>query len=190
MEPLHRLFKKAQEVGILQKVSTACDTFRVSLYADDASVFKHPSSQDLATITILNMFADVSGLITNMDKTSFYPMQCQQNSLNFLTQRHLAISTFPSTYLGLALHIKKLPKALLQVVIQKIANRMPRSKRNFLTYPGRETLVKSILTAMPTFFLTMFKMPKWGFAKIDKFCRSFLWRGKDHVNIKEGSLSC
>jgi hypothetical protein len=75
MEPLHRLFKKAQEAEILQKVSTGCDTVRVSLYANDATVFIHPSAQDLdATIAILNMFADVSGLFTNIDKTSFYPI--------------------------------------------------------------------------------------------------------------------
>jgi hypothetical protein len=75
------------------------------------------------------------------------------------------------------------------VVIQKIANRMPGWKRNFLTYPGREILVRSVLIVMPTFFLTVFKMPKWGFAKIDKFRRSFLWRGKDYEYIK-GALSC
>jgi hypothetical protein len=39
----------------------------------------------------------------------------------------------------------------------------------FLTSPERELLVKSVLFEMPTYFLTMFKMPKWGFAKIDKF---------------------
>jgi hypothetical protein len=27
---------------------------------------------------------------------------------------------------------------------------------------------------MPTYFLTMFKMPKWGFTKIDRLRRSFL----------------
>jgi hypothetical protein len=70
--------------------------------------------------------------------------------------------------------------------VQNIANRLPGWKRNFLTYPGRETLVKSVLSTMPTFFLTVFKMPKWGFARIDRFRRSFLWRGKDQENIKGG----
>jgi hypothetical protein len=47
-------------------------------------------------------------------------------------------------------------------------------------------LVKTILSAMHTFFLTVHKMPRWGITRIDKFRRSFLWRGKDPENIKGG----
>jgi hypothetical protein len=44
MEPLHMLFKKAQEVGLLKKLSHVCDTFRMSLYTDDVSMFINPSN--------------------------------------------------------------------------------------------------------------------------------------------------
>jgi hypothetical protein len=47
MEPLHMLFKKAQEVNLLQNLSPASDAFRVSLYVDDAAVFIHPNVHDL-----------------------------------------------------------------------------------------------------------------------------------------------
>jgi hypothetical protein len=47
-------------------------------------------------------------------------------------------------------------------------------------------LVKMVLSAMPTFFLTIFKMPKCGLSKIDRFQRSFLWRGQDPDNVKGG----
>jgi hypothetical protein len=57
----------------------------------------------------------------------------------------------------------------------------------FLTSPERELLVKSVLFEMPTYFLTMFKMPKWGFAKIDKFRRSFIWRGQDPNSVRAGN---
>jgi hypothetical protein len=39
---------------------------------------------------------------------------------------------------------------------------------------------------MLTYFLTVFKMLKLGFTKIDKFRRSFLWKGKDFENVKAG----
>jgi hypothetical protein len=38
------------------------------------------------------------------------------------------------------------------MVVQKVANKMLGWKKNLLTYPGRELLVKPVLTAMPTFF--------------------------------------
>jgi hypothetical protein len=40
-------------------------------------------------------------------------------------------------------------------MVQKVANRMPGWKKNLLTYPGREMLVKTVLSALPTFFLKM-----------------------------------
>jgi hypothetical protein len=42
MEPLHRLFKRAQDWGLLKELSTGCDTFRISVYADDVAVFIRP----------------------------------------------------------------------------------------------------------------------------------------------------
>jgi hypothetical protein len=55
-----------------------------------------------------------------------------------------------------------------------------------MSYPGRENLVKSVLTAMPTHFCIVFKMPKWIVSGIDKFRRSFLWRGKELDHVKGG----
>jgi hypothetical protein len=57
MEPLHRLFIKAQQDGLLETVSTCCENFRMSLYADDAAVFIRPTIHDLqVTNCILQKF--------------------------------------------------------------------------------------------------------------------------------------
>jgi hypothetical protein len=187
MEPLHRLFRKAQELGMLSTISDGCDMFRMSLYADDVAVFIKPTKHDLeVTNYILSIFTEASGLTTNLDKTQFYPIRCGQANLDFLAQNNMSLSCFPCTYLGLPLHTKKLPTSILQSLIQKIANRLPGWKRNFLTYPGRELLVKSVLSTMPTYFLTVFKMPKWGLCKIDRFRRSFLWKEEDPEHVKGG----
>jgi hypothetical protein len=73
MEPLHMLFKKAQEVGLLKKPIPICDAFRSSLYADDATLFVNPSKEDLATTDfILQIFAKASRLVTNLQKTQYF----------------------------------------------------------------------------------------------------------------------
>lgn len=80
MEPLHRLFRRAREQDLLQKINHSCDAFRVSLYADDAAVFIKPSVQDLMiTNCILNIFQEASGLVTNMSKTEYYPIWCSEH---------------------------------------------------------------------------------------------------------------
>jgi hypothetical protein len=104
-----------------------------------------------------------------MDKTQFFPIQCNSVDLTFLTSSNMSIFNFPCKYLGLPLYFKKLPKSHFHVMVQKVANRMPGWKKNLLTYLGREMLVKTMLSVLPTFFLTVFKMPKWGFTQIDRF---------------------
>jgi hypothetical protein len=112
----------------------------VSLYADDAVVFIKPTSEDLVVANcILQIFADTSGLVTNMTMTLFFPIQCQQVDLEFLNQGSHVISSFSCSYLGFPLHIKKLPKSMFELVIQKIAARISGWKRNLLSYPERDS---------------------------------------------------
>jgi hypothetical protein len=70
MEPLHILFKKAQDDRLLQKLNPLCDTFIVSLYADDAALFLNLDEKEMQVMEhILKLFADASGLNTNLAKT-------------------------------------------------------------------------------------------------------------------------
>jgi hypothetical protein len=75
---------------------------------------------------------------------------------------------------------------MLQPIIQKIANGLPGWKRGLMTYPGTEVMVKSVLSAIPTFFLTIFRITKSAYSKIDRFRGSFLWKGQDMDNIGGG----
>jgi hypothetical protein len=71
-------------------------------------------------------------------------------------------------------------------LVQRIGNRLPGWKRKLLAYSGREVLVKTVLSAMPTHFLTIYKLPKWAERDIDRYRRSFLWHGDDPDKVKGG----
>jgi hypothetical protein len=145
MEPLHRLFRRAQDSGLLGSLSRGSNSFRLSLYADVAATFIKPTQQDLeVTLSILQIFVEAPGLCTSMNKTECYPIQCGNINLDFLSDRNLAISSFPCKYMGLPLHFKKPNRAMLQPVIQKLGDRLSGWKRNFFSYLGRELLVKSV----------------------------------------------
>jgi hypothetical protein len=175
IEPLHLLFCKAQLMGAIEFLHQNCTSFRLSLYVDDTAVFINPARHDLqATSCILQLFANASGLSTNMDKTEFYSIQCQGIDIQELLGSNQNVSSFPCTYLGLLLHFKKLPKSTIFPLVQRIGRRLPGWKKNLLAYPGREVLVKSVLSAIPTHFLTTFKLPKWAERDIDRYRRSFL----------------
>lgn len=121
-----------------------------------------------------------------MEKTEIYPIQCQSLDLVQSMGQQFQASHFPCTYLGFPLHTRKLPRTSVQPLVQKVANRLPGWKRKFFSYPGREALIKSVLSAIPTYFLTSFKMNKWAIHNSEKFMRAFLWRGKEYDTAKGG----
>jgi hypothetical protein len=109
----------------------------MSLYVDDIAVFSNPTSHGIqATTYILQLFAEASGLSTNMDKTEFYPIQCHDIDVQEILGANQTISNFPGTYLGLPLHFKRLPKTALYPLIQRICSQLPGWKRNLLAYLG------------------------------------------------------
>jgi hypothetical protein len=187
MEPLHLLFKSAQNAGLFGSLPSFCNTVRVALYVDVAVVFICPTEEDfLTTNCIMQIFVEASGLTTNLEKTQFYPIQCGETNLVFLQAAGRTISTFSCTYLGLPLSYKKPSRTMLQPLVQKVIDRLPGWKKNFLAPSGRHLLVQSVLSAMPIHFLTVFKLPLWANKGIDRYRRSFFWKGKAPNQISGG----
>ena len=64
-------------------------------------------------------------------------------------------------------------------VVEKVKLRLAGWKRRLLSYAGRLTLVKAVLSSIPVYYLSLFKLPE-GIAKdLDKIQASFLWGGPD-----------
>jgi hypothetical protein len=120
---------------------------------------------------------DASGLTTNMTKTEFYPIQCHDLDMQQILGANQTTSSFPCTYLGLPLHYKRLSKAAISPLVHKIGNRLPGCKRNFLTYPGRELLVKTVLSSMPT-LLDCLQAPQVGWKRYWLFSLKFPLEGQ------------
>lgn len=126
MEPLHQLFKYAQGLQLITTLNNKCERFQFSLYADDAAVFIRPEKQDFEVLKIiLEIFAQASGLHTNLEKTEIYPIRCDDINLQDILGTEQRLSSFPCKYLGLPLHTRRLPRASLQPVLLNIANRLP-----------------------------------------------------------------
>jgi hypothetical protein len=93
--------------------------------------------------------------------------------LDFLALANREVTNFPCTYLGLPLNTRKPIRTKLQPLLLKIANRLSGWKRDLLSYPDRELLLKDVLSSMSTHFLWVFKLFQWAIKNIDIFRRSF-----------------
>jgi hypothetical protein len=69
MEVLNGLVNCADRNGFLAPLPSKVAGTRVSLYADDVALFLSPGRQDVAVLKeIIAVFADATGLSTNLDK--------------------------------------------------------------------------------------------------------------------------
>lgn len=84
----------------------------------------------------------------------------------------------PLQILGLPLHVRAIRRVDIQPLIDKMGGKLAAWKGKLLNKAGRLRLINSVLSSLPTYFLTVFRLPKWAIKKIDKLRRSFLWKGE------------
>jgi hypothetical protein len=142
-----------------------------SLNADAAAIFANPSQQELTRLRrFLHIFGCCSGLRVNLNKIEIFPIRCSENTVAKI-QQSFPVKIAKFLYLGLLLHID------VQPLIDRIGSRLQGWKGKLLSSAGRETLIKTVLSAQPIYHLTIFPIQKWFIKKIDRYQRSFLCKG-------------
>jgi len=184
MEPLQLMLNKATEQGLLTPICNRNAKIRVSMYADDAAIFLNPISDEVQVVhNILAAFGSASGLITNNAKSTVYPIRCDGLDLQHVMEAfQCAVGSFPCKYLGLPLHVWAIRRVDIQPLIDKMGGKLAAWKGRLLNKAGRLRLVNSVLSSLPTYFLTVLKLPKWAIKKLDRIRRSFLWKGAAEAN--------
>lgn len=64
-------------------------------------------------------------------------------------------------------------------MVERIEKKLSSWKGRYLLIGGKMILLKSILSSMPLFFLSMFTAPKTIVRRIEKLQLDFLWHSKD-----------
>jgi len=66
-------------------------------------------------------------------------------------------------------------RSILDEVVERINTRLGRWKGRLISMAGRIYLIKSVLSAIPLFYMSLFKIPAVVVKKIVKIQRNFLW---------------
>jgi hypothetical protein len=156
----------------------------VSLYADDDAIFVTPTEHDVSALAnILRNFGEVSGMVTNVAKSSIAPIRCFDIDLTpALSSFPAATVAFPLKYLGFPLSLGRLRRVDLQPFIDNAIARLNPWKGRFLNRAGCTALVKSVLSSMPIFLLTTLKADKDILKAFAKINRGMLWACKEVVS--------
>ena len=89
------------------------------------------------------------------------------------------VGVWPITYLGLQLRGNPRSRAFWDPIINKVTKRLDGWKKAFLSKRGRLTLIEAVLSAIPTYYFSLFRLPSGVSKELEKIMRNFLWKGAD-----------
>jgi hypothetical protein len=89
---------------------------------------------------------------------------------------------FPSKYLGLPLSLGKLPKNLIQGLVDRVGSMLPGWKEELMNRAGRAVHVQFVTTARTIYTAMAVEFPAWAFKAIEKLQKGFVWKGRKEDN--------
>lgn len=160
------------------------------MYADDTVIFVKSTMHDVTNLKDLPLkFREVTGLSTNIQKTSITPISCTNIDLEaILVNLPVARKNFPLKYLGLPLTVRRLRKLDFQPLIDRAANKLSIWNGKNLTQAGRVSLTKSVLSSQLVYLLMVLKTPNEVLEEIDKIRKCFLWASDKELSAGGGGM--
>ena len=183
MEVLSRLLKRTEDGGFLSGFQANPNTrggLHIShlLFADDTILFCDASKEQLLHIHMVQIFFEaITGLKVNVGKSEIVV-----GNLDALARiLYCKVGCLPMSYLGMPLGAHYKDSLIWNPIIERMEKKLAGWKQLYLSKGGRLTLLKSTLSSLPTYYLSLFPIPQHVADRLEKIQRNFLWRRSNDV---------
>jgi hypothetical protein len=164
-EVLSALITKANRDGLLSGAPTSKRVPVMSnlFFADDNLLFCRSNlTQWNHLSSILQLYEGTSGQKMNSNKTVIF---FSRNSSVDDKEQIQGVAAIPTdqrydTYLGLPALVGRSRTKAFGSIKEKVWKRLQDWKNNFLSQAGKEVLLKAVVQAIPTYCMSIFKIPK------------------------------
>ncbi|XP_022556970.2 uncharacterized protein LOC111205438 [Brassica napus] len=181
---LSGLCQKAERDGTFQGIKVARGSPRVNhlLFADDTMFFcqtSHASCNKLKII--LERYEKASGQKINVDKSSITFSSKTPPETKRSVKETLGIDKEGGSgkYLGLPEHFGRRKKDLFTAIVDRIRQQASSRSTRHLSRAGKLTLLKAVLTAIPTYTMSCFELPVSLCKRIQSILTRFWWDSSD-----------
>ena len=127
------------------------------LFADDTLVFCEESLDQMTNISWLLMwFEACSGLKINLEKSELILVGRVHDMEGLVLELGCKVGGLPSCYLGLPVGAPFNSLAVWDGVEERFRKRLAMWKSQYISKGGRLTLIRSTLSSMPIYFMSLF----------------------------------
>ena len=146
------------------------------MFADDTTLFCDANEEQILHVRMLLLcFKTVTGLKVNALKSEMVLIGEVSNVHVLAEFLGCRIGSLPMTYLGMPLGTSHKSLTVWNPILEKIERKLAGWKKMYLSKGGRLMLLKSTLSNLPTYFLSLFTIPTHVANKIERLQRDFLW---------------
>ena len=185
IDALSSLLTNAVEDRQIQgiKLSRSCPTLSHLLFADDSLFFSKATKKDSwALIQVLQSYCYASGQQINLNKSGLIfssntPVNLQ-NVISSITR--IPILKEMGNYLGLPSHWGTSRKQIFKKIEEKFDSKIEGWKEKLLNGAGKEVLIKAVLQSIPSYSMTIFKLPNYFCKKRNSKLAKFWWSDGKH----------
>ncbi|GKV49617.1 hypothetical protein SLEP1_g56358 [Rubroshorea leprosula] len=182
---LQELVKRAVKEEMLHGIEIGKKGLSVSLlqFADDTIIMGRADAENTRMVKdILIWFELMSGLRINFSKSSVFDYNVSEKWLKgAASMLHCRVGRAPFLYLGLPVDGRFGSKKLWELVVNKFRAKLAVWKAATLSFGGRLILLKSILSALPIFYMSLYLLPNSVLEELIRIQRNFLWGGTGSI---------
>jgi len=187
-EGLSRAIAAASRDGLFKGIKISSSLYLTHLlFVDDVLIFCSGSRRDAETLkSILNLFSKATGMEFNSRKSTISSCLLSDGEIARLK------SFFPFEtksideglkYLGFNLKPNCYKKVDWLWLLEKLDKKLKLWSHKWLSRAGRLVLVKSVLEAIPVYWMSLSWIPKGVLSSYRRLCFQFLWSGKKDAQV-------
>jgi len=177
-EGLASMVRQAVKKKLFQGIKVGTKEIEVNMlqYVDDTLFLCEANTQNILGIKcILRCFELAVGLTVNFIKREIGGLKVEEGIIQRYSEiLNCDVMHLPFIYLGMPISGISRRFVLWREVVDKIKKRLARWKEKYLFFAGKVCMLKSVITALPLYYMSFFKMPASVQVEIKKIQKEFL----------------
>jgi hypothetical protein len=151
-------------------------------YADDTILFLDDDLDKAKNLKlVLCAFEKLSGLKINFHKSELFGFgESKEGIVEYVDLFGCKEGDLPFRYLGIPMSHRNLSNKDWSIVEERFQNKLSSWKGKLFSSGGRLVLINSVLSSLPMFMMSFFRIPKGVLEKLDYYRSHFFWQCDEH----------